>query len=98
MSKYDALFEDETDIFGGTPKSKYWDIYNQISSDLAQDEFDKMLEKIAVMESMLTESIDEDLLDKKVSQYMLEHASEIEERKKSLYMEYAGELIYRVSD
>ncbi|MEA3372164.1 MAG: DUF2018 family protein [Campylobacterota bacterium] len=98
MNKYDALFEDETDIFGGTPKSKYWDIYNQISSDLAQDEFDKILGKIAVMESMLIENMDEDLLNKKISQYVLEHSIEIEERKKSLYMEYAGDLIYRVND
>ena len=28
-NKYAALFEDEDDIFAGTPESKYWDIANQ---------------------------------------------------------------------
>ena len=99
MSKYDALLEDESDIFGGTPQSKYWDISKQISLDLAQDEFDKLLDRVAAMESILMESIgDEELLDRTVGQYVFEHASEIEEKKKSLYMELAAGLIYRVTD
>jgi hypothetical protein len=49
MNKYDALFEDEDDIFGGTPVSKYWDINKQISEDLMKDEFDGIVERLAVM-------------------------------------------------
>lgn len=98
MGKFDALFEDEADIFGGTPQSKYWDIFNQVSPDLAKDEFDKMIGRMAAMERMLMASMDEESFNRTVEQYAFEHASEVEEQKKSLYMEFAGDLIYRLSD
>lgn len=98
MSKFDALFEDEEDIFGGTPQSKYWDIFKQVSHDLAQDEFDKMITRMAAMEKMLMETIDEESLERRVNQYAFEHAGKLEEHKKSLYMELAGSLVYRISD
>ncbi len=98
MAKYDALFEDESDIFGGTPQSKYWDISNQLSDDLVKEEFDAMITKIAAMERMLMERHGEETLDRIIESYVFEHSMAIDEHKKSLYMEYAGRLIYRLSD
>ena len=98
MGKFDALFEDEDDIFAGSPRSKYWDIYNQVSGDLAQDEFDKIMQRMAAMECLLMKNIDEEMINRTVDQYAFENPSEVEERKKSLYMELAGDLLYRVSD
>ena len=98
MAKYDALLEDANDIFQGSPESKYWDIFNQISEDLAHDAFDKTLERMAAMEILLMKTIDEEELDKHVKQYIITHQTEVDAHKKSLYMELTGELIYRVSD
>jgi hypothetical protein len=98
MSKFEALFEDENDIFNGTPQSKYWDIAKQISEDLYQYEFDEIMKKIAVMERLLTKYHDENELDGIINHYALMNQEEIEQRKKSLYMEYAGILIYKVAD
>ena len=98
MGKFDALLEDEDDIFGGTPVSKYWDIARQTSNDLQEDEFDGIIERMAVMESMLSESHDYENLDKIIKNHSFEHADKIHELKKSLYMELAGQLIFRVSD
>ncbi len=98
MSKFDALFEDEDDIFGGSPKSKYWDISNQISKDLMQDEFDHVIMRMAVMEKMLMKIHDEEMLDQIIKNYYYENTDEIEVLKKSLYMELAGKLIYRLAD
>jgi hypothetical protein len=98
MSKFDALFEDEDDIFGGSPKSKYWDISNQISKDLMQDEFDQVIMRMAVMEKMLMKIHDEEMLDNIIKTYYYENTDEIEVLKKSLYMELAGKLIYRLAD
>jgi hypothetical protein len=98
MSKFDALFEDEGDIFGGSPKSKYWDISNQISKDLMQDEFDHVIMRMAVMEKMLMKIHDEEMLDNIIRNYYYENTDEIEVLKKSLYMELAGKLIYRLAD
>jgi hypothetical protein len=98
MSKYDALFEDEDDIFGGTPKSKYWDISKQISEDLMQCEFDDIVMRLAVMEKMLMKIHDEEMLDRIIKNYYYENTDEIEVLKKSMYMELAGKLIYRLAD
>lgn len=98
MSNYDALFEDEDDIFGGTPQSKYWDIAGQSDKEVVKHEFDAMIEKIAIMESMLSEQYDYDDLDKVVARYGIEHAEEVDHLKKSIYMDYAGRLIYSLSD
>jgi hypothetical protein len=98
MNKFDALFEDEDDIFGGSPKSKYWDISNQISKDLMQAEFDDVIMRLAVMEKMLMEIHDEEMLDQIIKNHYFENMDEIEVLKKSMYMELAGKLIYRLAD
>lgn len=98
MASYDALFEDEDDIFGGTPESKYWDIVKQVSPDIARHEFDTMIAKMAAMELMLMEQHDEESLNKIIDRHICSNEKMIENRKKSLYMEYAGNLIYKLSD
>ncbi|MDY0117099.1 MAG: DUF2018 family protein [Sulfurimonadaceae bacterium] len=98
MSNYEALFEDEDDIFGGTPVSKYWDIHSQTHEDLRKDEFDRIVERLAAMEAMLAEHYDFNELDKIVRSYIVSNQIKMEEMKKSVYMELAGQLIYRVAD
>lgn len=98
MSRFEALFEDEDDIFSGSPQSKYWDIAKQVSEDLYQYDFDEIMTKIAVMEKMLMQQYNEDDLNRIVESYALMNQEEIELHKKSLYMEYAGRLIYKLSD
>lgn len=98
MGKFDALFEDEDDIFQGTPESRYWGISGQLSSDLVRDEFDKIVERLAAMEAILGETHDYESLDKIISSYKYQNFEKMEELKKSVYMELAGQLIYRVSE
>ncbi len=95
MGKYDALFEDEDNIFIGTPKSKYWDFYNKLSPDLAEAEFDKIVEKIAALEMMLQETIHEEELNQRVKQYAIQNYDRMDEYKKSLYIELAAELLFQ---
>ena len=98
MSKFEALFEDEDDIFAGTPQSRYWDIQSNLSQDLIKDEFDNLVQRVAIMEKLLGETHDYEQLDKMISSYSYTNFSEVEELKKSVYMELAGKLIYRVSE
>ena len=100
MGKFDALFNDEDGIgmLSGTPRSQYWDIWKQTSPDLREDEFDILVERIAAMEMLLSEHHDYDNLDKVVRSYSLENMDKMEELKRSVYMELAGQLIYRVAD
>ncbi len=98
MGKFDALFEDEDDIFAGTPQSKFWDIRKQLSDDLFEDEFDNLVERLAIMEMMLSETHNYEDLDKIIAGYRYTDLGKVEELKKSTYMELAGQLIYRVSE
>lgn len=98
MGKFDALFEDEDGLFGGTPEGRYWEMFSEINKEIAQGALDSIIEKMAAMELMLMETIHEEELNDKVHQYIVSHLSEIDMQKKSLYMELGGDLIYRISD
>jgi hypothetical protein len=96
MANYEVLFENEEDIFGGTPASKYHDIASQANNKIVKDEFDKIVEKFAIMEAMLEELDDSGDLNKKIAQYGFEHSEKIENMKKSLYIEFTGNIVMRL--
>jgi len=98
MKNYDALFEDEEDLFGGTPQSKYWTTAKQLQDDVLQKQFDTMLDRVAAMEKMLMSQIGEEQLDSQVKAYIAQNTQEVEAHKKSLYLEYTGEFIYALSE
>jgi len=98
MSKWEALFEDEDNMFGGTPQSKYWDIATQANDEIVKDEFDKILEKYAAMELVLRKLHDDDdeRIDRALSKYIFENSKEVENHKKGLYIEFTGEIVCRL--
>jgi len=98
MGKFDALFEDEDDIFAGSPVSKYWDIVGQAHEDLRKDEFDRIVERIAAMEQLLSQTHEYEDLDKMIKSYCLTNHMEMENLKKSVYMELAGKMVYRLGE
>ena len=93
---YEALFEDEDNIFGGTPESKYHDIAQQASDEVVKDEFNKIVEKFAIMESMLRKMHGDDELDKMIKSYGFENSIDIETHKKSLFVEFTGNIVMRL--
>ena len=96
MSK-DWFLEDEDDMFIGTPKSKYFDISKQANDEIVQDEFDKLLEKLAVMEILLSKDKDVDFdINKLIRQYSFENADEVNEMIKGLYLELTGDIVCRL--
>ena len=97
MSKFEALFEDEDNIFGGTPASKYHDIANQANEEIVKDEFDKIVQRYAVMELLLTKDKgwDYDLI-RELDNYAFSNSQEVEQKKKSLYVEFTGDIVMRL--
>jgi hypothetical protein len=89
---YEALFEDEGDIFGGTPKSKFMDVLFNANNDIVRAELEKFFEKAAVMEAMLEEQYG-DNLDREIAKYQIEHQDEVDARLKSLYIEVMGDIL-----
>ncbi len=98
MNNYEALLEDEDDIFGGTPMSKYWDIANKTAQDGVKEEFDAVVERIAAMEAILQEHHDVEDFDLAIKNYCSNNRDKIDNLKKSVYMELAGKLIYKAAD
>jgi hypothetical protein len=96
MVNYEALFEDEDNIFGGTPASKYHDLANNASDEVVKDEFDKVVERFAILEAMLTKEHGDEKLDQLMNQYLMENSADIEKHKKSLYIEFTGNIVMRL--
>ncbi len=93
----DWFTEDEDDIFMGSPKSKFMDIVRTASSEVVDDEIDKIVEKYAIMEMLLSEGKDEEFdLNKVLKQYVFENTDKVNNMKKGLYMEFTGEVICRL--
>lgn len=89
--------EDEDDIFMGSPKSKFFDIARTASSEVVEDEIDKIIEKYAMMEMIISKDKGEDFdLNKFLSQYAFENTDAVNKMKKGLYMEFTGEIICRL--
>ena len=96
MANYEALFEDEDNIFGGTPESKYHDIASQANDEIVKDEFNKIVQKFAIMEAMLREQDENDDLDRRIAQYGFDKSMEVESMKKGLYIEFTGNIVMRL--
>src|SRR5574344_2829577 len=98
MSKFKDWFtEDEDDIFFGSPKSKFFDILEQTHRDLIEDEIDKIFEKLAILELIVSKDKDEDFdINSYINQFKLDNLSEINSAKKGLYMEVSGDIISRL--
>lgn len=87
------LFEDEDDIFQGSPKSKFLDIVFNANRDLVHNELTRMMERMAVMELLLQEQYGEDAVDAKVRQCAFERADEIDMMAKNLYIISVGNVL-----
>jgi len=96
MDKYEALFEDEDNIFGGSPKSKFWDIVNSASDELVKDQFDIFMEKFAAMETMLIKEHGEEAIEELINKFIFENSAEVEHYKKNAYLELTGQVVTRL--
>jgi hypothetical protein len=92
MANYAALFEDEDDMFGGSPKSKFMDVVFNANNDIVRAELENMIEKMATMEAMLEEQHGENL-DRAIEQYKFEHQDECNNILKSIYIEVMGTIL-----
>jgi len=92
MSKYSALFEDEDDIFLGSPVSKLMDIIFTANNDVVRFDLENFIRQRAAMEILLEESLGDDYFDK-IKMLEVQRADEIETRTKSLAIELTGEIV-----
>ncbi len=98
MSMFGDWFsEDEDDIFMGSPKSKFFDVSRQASKEIVEEETDKIIEKLAVLEMIISENKDENFdINEFIKEYTLENYEKVKAMKKGLYVEFTGEIICRL--
>ena len=92
MSKYSALFEDENDVFAGSPESRLMDVIFNANNDIVRQELRNFITKAATMELMLEEYVGEDI-DAAVKSYDINHLGDADEKAKSLYIELMGTIL-----
>ena len=98
MASFKEWFtEDEDDIFMGSPKSKFFDVSRQASKDIVEEEIDKIVEKLAVLEMIISEGKDEDFdINQYIRDYTFANMDDVNGMKKGLYVEFTGEIISRL--
>ena len=98
MSMFGDWFsEDEDDNFMGSPKSKFFDVSREASKDIVEDEIDKIVEKLAVLEMIISQDKGENFdINDFIKEYTLENYEKVKAMKKGLYVEFTGEIICRL--
>lgn len=90
--KYSALFEDEDDVFLGSPVSKLMDIVFTANNDVVRFDLENFITRRAAMELLLNEHFGDDF-DDKVKMLMATQSDEVENKMKSLCIELMGEIV-----
>lgn len=89
------LFDDEDDIFQGSPRSKFMDIVYAANRDLVQNELERLMGRMAVMEMLLQEQHGEDQIDSIIRNAEFERADEVNDMTKNLYIISVGNVLSR---
>lgn len=89
------LFEDEDDIFQGSPKSKFLDIVFNANSDLVHNELARIMERMAAMELMLQEQHGEDEMEEVIRKFEFERSGDVDMMAKNLYIISVGNILTR---
>ncbi|WP_373036344.1 DUF2018 family protein [Sulfurimonas sp.] len=92
MSKYSALFEDEDDVFLGSPTSKLMDIIFNANNDVVRFDLENFMKRRAALELVLEEKFGEDY-GEMIDTFMLENSLDVESKTKSLSIELMGEIV-----
>jgi hypothetical protein len=87
-----GMFEDEDDIFMGSPKSKFMDVVFNANNDIVRNELEIFIEKYAVMELMLEKHVGDDI-DTEIKKFIFQNRDSVDTKTKSLYIELMGSIL-----
>ncbi len=87
-----GIFEDEDDMFMGSPESKLMDIMFNANNDVVRFDLTNFIRKRAAMELILEKELGDDY-DEIVTKLMVTNRDEVETKMKSLCIELMGEIV-----
>ena len=87
------LYEDEDDIFMGSPKSKFFDILFNANKDLVKEKLLQIIERYNAMEILLEQTIGVENLNASIDTVILEEADEIFGRNNDFFIATVREIL-----
>jgi hypothetical protein len=89
------VFEiDENDIFTGSPRSKFFDIFLSANKNLVEDVLEKNIEKFAAMELLLQDKL-KNKFEEEVNRMIFENPDAIEQGKNDFFISCVSEILSR---
>jgi ribosome assembly protein YihI (activator of Der GTPase) len=86
--------EDEDALFGGSPKKKYFDVIFNANRNLVEQALSDNLKRIAVLESLLTDRLqDGEDIDRLIQNYVVENMDEVEKDLIDAYITGMGDIL-----
>ncbi|MBN2894956.1 MAG: DUF2018 family protein [Campylobacterales bacterium] len=86
------LFEDEDDIFSGSPRSKFIDVIYNANRDLCANELERLMERLSTLEMIVQEQLGLDS-DKAVNDVYFSRGEEVAAATKNNYMISVGRIL-----
>ncbi len=87
------MFNEDDQLFGGSPEKKYFDIIFNASKGLVENQLITNLEKIVVMEKMLEDIFPDENIDAKIKSYIVENQDEVSAMLTNQYIVDVGNIL-----
>ena len=87
------LYEDEEDIFMGSPKSKFFDILFNANRNLVQEKLLEIIDRYNAMEILLEKKMGEKELQNAIYSLLAEQPDELLEKKSDFLIATVGEIL-----
>jgi hypothetical protein len=88
------MFLDDDDLFGGSPRKKYFDIIFNANRNLVEDELSRNIEKLAAYELLFEEMMGEEKdIMQIIQNYIWENPDKVKEKQTSLFIEGMGDIL-----
>ncbi len=87
------LYEDEEDIFMGSPKSKFFDIFFNANRNLVKEKLLQIIDRYNAMELLLEAQLGQEGVDKAIQTVLFEQSDEIFEKNNDFFIATVGEIL-----
>ncbi len=87
------MFNEDDNLFGGSPEKKYFDIIFNASKGLVENQLRGNIERIVIMEKMLEELLEDENIERRVKSYIIENPDEVENMVVNRYIVDVGDIL-----
>ena len=86
--------EEESALFGGSPRVKYFDIIFNANRNLVEQALSDNLRRIEILERLLEDHLEEgEEIDRLIQNYAVEHMDEVESALNNAYIAGMGDIL-----